>query len=88
MHLNCIKLPDKVARPERGSLNREGKTIVVSIRRRGRLLNGMNNTCELSLNVVSLNEPNDTDRLKPGNGCSRITLSQSGVTRTTLLPAE
>ncbi|WP_368219634.1 hypothetical protein [Bacteroides caccae] len=48
----------------------------------------MNNTCELSLNVVSLNEPNDTDRLKPGNGCSEDNPLQSGVTRTTLLPAE
>ncbi len=37
MHLNCIKLPRQGSPPERGSLNREGKTIVVSIRRRGSL---------------------------------------------------
>ena len=37
MHLNCIKLPRQGSPPERGSLNREGKTIVVSSRRRGSL---------------------------------------------------
>jgi hypothetical protein len=48
----------------------------------------MNNISELSINVVSLNEPNDNDRLKPGNGCSEDNLVQSEVTRTILLPAE
>jgi len=89
MHLNCIKLPRQGNPPERGSLNREGKANIVSIKTMRELgLNGMNNISELSLNVVTLNEPNDTDRLKPENGCSEDNPVQSGATRTILLPAE